>query len=61
METQEQLRKEIKGLLNTVSGLAEKWDIDPVYLHRFKNGMKIGKKTESKIKEGLIKAKKDLL
>ena len=55
MEKQDKLRKELKRFINSVSGLAIKADIDPTYLHRWYNGMKVGKETEKKI-EALIKS-----
>jgi hypothetical protein len=62
MEEQETLRKELKIITDySVSGLAIKWDIDPVYLHRFANGMKVGKKVHEKIQNGVMALKKEFL
>lgn len=53
MNRQDKQRQVIEAITNSVSGLAIKWDVDPTYLHRFVNGMKVGKATEEKIQKGI--------
>lgn len=58
MDNQEQLRKDMSIHLNSLHSLAKKWGIDPYYLNRWYNGLKVGSKTENKIRDGLKKLNK---
>ena len=53
MDKQDQLRELIKPYINSVNSLAKKWDIDPVYFHKWYNGMRVGSATLEKIEDGV--------